>query len=422
MEMKVKKLTLVLFLISISTITYFIDGIFIKGSLPFNFAQTMNIICVFLIFLISFFGLLQRPIVINFLPLNIFIVLIIFISLIGFLFNSPIEVIPSFLRFFMYFLVALLTYNYILGNGLESFDRKLKQFTLILFFIAIFFGFYEVIFLNIRFMNGAFRFSGSFLGHPLANAMFLGITMILWLEYYVAPQRNIWGLIGLALLFYLFLNTHSRMPLAFLFLSFFAYYFLKEKRAVKFLKSLTLIAFIFIGLYLLITRTEISPRLKKLAVSENAFKDPSTNTRLLIIENSISGMTDAEKLFGIGIGGFNNFYAEITDKDGVAAHNNFLLFFVEGGIIGLLLFLLYQMALFFSLFRFIRKPPLIQGQRVNHRRLVYVSVFLFEICSFLLNNYYFFTSQTIVFLLLGLMMYLELNSFKKKNSNNINGS
>ncbi|MEE1975181.1 O-antigen ligase family protein [Maribacter cobaltidurans] len=251
--------------------------------------------------------------------------------------------------------------------------------------------------------------------------MFLVILIILWIEYFLVPKKNLFTFIGFLLLFYLFFNTHSRMPLAFLFLSFLAYYFFKEKRAFKFLKSLMMILLVFFGLYLLVAKTDVSPRLKKLVVSENAFKDPSSNTRFVIIENSVLEMTTFEKTIGIGLGGFNDFYFGISNKDGVAAHNNFLLFFAEGGIIGLFLFIVYQIVLFRTLFRFIRKPPIID-QKVNYQRMIFVSVFLLEICSFLLNNYYFFTSQTIVFILIGLLMYLEVYKIKPHNLKIANGS
>ncbi|MEX0312834.1 MAG: hypothetical protein AB3N18_01555, partial [Allomuricauda sp.] len=154
--MKVNKLTLVLFLVCISAISYFIEGTVVKGVFPFNFAQTINIFLVFLIFCITLFSLLQRPKIVDFIPINIFIVLILFLFSVGILFNSPIEIMPSFLRFSMYFMVALLAYNYVLYNGIRSFSKKMKAFTKALFFIAVFFGFYEVLFLDIRFMNGAY--------------------------------------------------------------------------------------------------------------------------------------------------------------------------------------------------------------------------------------------------------------------------
>ena len=407
--MKIKKLTLVLIIISLSSFTYFIDNAIVKDLFPFDFAQVVNIFYVFLLFSISLFGFLQVPKIIKFLPLNVFLILIIWITFISLFSNSPIEILPSFLRFYMYFLLALLSYNFLKVNGLVVFDKRMKTLTFVLFCIACAFGFFEAFFMDITFMNGAFRYSGSFLKHPLADSMFLAMVIILWFEYFVMPKRSFWNFLGLVLLFFLFINTHSRMPLVFLFFCFFMYYFLKEKRVIKFLRVVAGITIVLIGLYLLITRTEISPRLRTMVLSEKSFQDTSTNTRFVIIDNTISGMNTFEQVFGIGLGGFNNFYKEITGKSGVAAHNNFLLFFAEGGIIGLILFLFYQLVLIYTLFRFIRKTTVIESN-INHRRLIFISIFLFEFCSFLLNNYYFFTSQAIVFILMGLLIYLEINA------------
>lgn len=419
--MKLKKITLVLLLISFSSVTYFIDNVLVTGFFSFNFAQTLNIIYVLLLFLISLFGLLQKPRIVKYLPLNIFVILITWLFIVGLLFNSPMEILPSFMRFYFYFFLAILTYNFLKKEGLVGFNKKMKIFTLALFIIAIVFGFYEAFFMDIRFMNGAYRFSGSFLKHPLANSMFLVMTIILWLEFFVMPKKSLFNILGLLLLFYLFVNTHSRMPLVFLFFSFFMYYFLKEKKVMKFLKVIVGITIMLIGVYLIITKTEISPRLRTMVLSEKAFKDPSTNTRFIIIENTLSEMSPLEKVIGIGLGGFNDFYEDVSGKSGVAAHNNFLLFFAEGGILGLLLFLFYQLVLFVTLLRFIRKPSN-KDDGINYQRLVFVSIFLFEICSFLLNNYYFFTSQAIVFMLFGLMMYMELNILKKRNLKITNAS
>jgi hypothetical protein len=115
--MKIKKLTLVLLVITFSSVTYFVHNTLVTDIFPFDFAQTVNIFYVLLLFLISFIGLLQKPKFVKFLPLNIFLILITWLFIVGLFFNSPIEILPSFLRFFTYFLMALLTYNFIKKNG-----------------------------------------------------------------------------------------------------------------------------------------------------------------------------------------------------------------------------------------------------------------------------------------------------------------
>ncbi|MGC6728075.1 hypothetical protein ACP0GO_26650, partial [Escherichia coli] len=46
-------------------------------------------------------------------------------------------------------------------------------------------------------------------------------------------------------------------------------------------------------------------------------------------------------IYGIGLGGFNHFYYKISGEIGVAAHNDFFLFFVEGGVIALFFYCLF---------------------------------------------------------------------------------
>jgi len=403
--MKLKYIHIIVALILLSSSSYIISYS-LKYLIPFDLAKVMNVLLSMTIFVFSSFAVLRKGKITSFSPLNLYGLLVFWIFCIGVLSNTPLEVLPSFLRFGMYYFIALVSYQYVKNDGLNQFNKLLKKLTICLVIVAIIFGFYEVFFGSIRFMNGAYRLSGSFKLHPLANSMFLGIVLILWIEYFVIPKKkrilNILVLIALA---YLFLNTHSRMPLLFLIISYMTYSLLKLKKIIKVIKVSAGIVLLLVASYTILLNTEISPRLKKVFVSKNSLKDNSTKTRIEIAENTFNAMNFYERIVGIGMGGFNNFYRDAQGKDGVAAHNNFLLFYAEGGIIGLIIFLLYQLILFLTLFKFIRKKINYEG-KINYQRLVFVSIFLFEICSFLLNNYYFFTSQSIVFILMGLMMFL----------------
>ena len=406
--MKIKSLQILLFLILFSSCSYIISyGV--KGFLSFDLAKVMNLLLISGIFLVSFVQFVFNKKIVSFAPLNIYAVLTLWILFIAVFSNTPIEILPSFFRFSMYYLLALVSYQYVKNNKLAGFDKLIKKFTIGLVIIALVFGYFEVFFGKIKFMNGAYRLSGSFKLHPLADSMFLGIVLILWAEYFVVPQKKVINILILLALSYLFVNTHSRMPLLFLIVSYVGYSFLKLKKIVKAIQVLVTVLIVLIGSYTVIINTEVAPRLKIVFVSKNSLKDNSTKTRIEIAENTFRAMNTLEKVVGIGMGGFNKFYKDAKGKDGVAAHNNFLLFFAEGGIIGLLIFLFYQGILFITLFKFIRQKTK-QAGTVNYRRLIFVSVFLFEICSFLLNNYYFFTSQSIVFILMGLMMYLIKNN------------
>ncbi|WP_170854735.1 O-antigen ligase family protein [Cellulophaga fucicola] len=400
-------------LIILSSVSYIVNYS-LKDILSFDFAKVINVLLAMTIFLLSSFAVLKNGKITSFTPLNLYGLLVFWLLLVGVFSNTPLEILPSFFRFCMYYFLTLVAYQYLMNEGLNQFNKSVKRFTVCLVIVALVFGYYEVFFGSVRFMNGAYRLSGSFKLHPLADSMFLGIVIILWIEYFVVQKKmgflNFLVLVGLA---YLFLNTHSRMPLLFLIISYVTYTLLKLKKIIKIIKVSVGVIILLVSSYSIVVNTEISPRLKKVFVSKNSLRDNSTKTRIEIIENTYNAMSAYEKAVGIGLGGFNNFYRDAKGKDGVAAHNNFLLFFAEGGIIGLTIFLSYQAILFITLFKFIRKK-MNYGGSVNYQRLVFVSVFLFEICSFLLNNYYFFTSQSIVFILIGLMMFLMKNNHENK--------
>ncbi|WP_281988319.1 O-antigen ligase family protein [Aquimarina aggregata] len=403
--MKLKGLNIAMFLILISSCSYVFS--FYIGSLFFSFdtAKITNMLFAAGIFSITLITLLQKQKIISFTPLNVYAILLLELLIIGVFSNSIIEILPSLFRFGMYYFLAIVTYQFIVAKGLDYFTFTMKRFVFYLMIFSLVFGYAEVFFQDIEFLNGAYRLSGSFKGHPLGNSMFLAAVLILWIEYYFLPKKNLINIVILMALAYLFINTHSRMPLLFLIISYVSFSVLKLKKIIKAFKVFIGVVVVLVGAYFLVINTDLAPRLKTVFLSKKSLKDSSTKTRIEIAENTYYGMSSFEKIAGIGLGGFNGFYKETTGKDGVAAHNNFLLFYSEGGIIGLLIFLFYQVILFITLFRFIRKKIQNYGV-VNNQRLIFVSVFLFEICSFLLNNYYFFTSQSIVFILMGLMTYL----------------
>ncbi|NQX82435.1 MAG: O-antigen ligase family protein [Flavobacteriaceae bacterium] len=348
---------------------------------------------------------------INYTFLNLYIILIYGTFIISVLANSPIEYIPSILRFTMYLLACLVTYRYIEVNGLDYLIRILKSVIKFAVIITIIIGFSEVLFWDIRFMNGAYRLSGQFLGHPLAYAMFLIVLIVFTYELKIFDKNKIVRWVMLSMLIYLFMNTHSRAPIFGLCISYAIYVFIKDKNILKQFRNILIILIALSSVILVVINTDISPRIKKVFISKNSLKDNSTNTRFEIIDNTFEGMDIVDKTIGVGLGGFNRFYELHTHQLGVAAHNNYLLFFAEGGFVGLFIFILYQITLFYFLYVFVRKKERIY-KGINLNRLIFVVVFFFEFLAFLLNNYYFYNSQIFVFVIIGLMLYLNKNQNK----------
>jgi hypothetical protein len=395
-----------LLLVTIGALNYtslYLIGIDIRVSpLP----KIVNLTISSLVLLIGIMTLCLKRNVVNYAPLNLYIILILFLTFIGLIFNKPIEYIPSAIRFFSYYLAATLAYFFLKENSLATFIKLLKGFLILNVAIALIFGYLEVIIGDVQFINGAYRYSGTFKFHHLGNAMYLAMLLILWFELYVVAKKSVWAIIVFLLLFNLFLNTHSRLLMVVLFFSYCLFYILKTRSAVKFIKIGGGIFVVAISLYFLIINTEISPRLKTVFLSEKSLKDPSTMERIEITINTVKNMEFYEKVIGIGLGGFNKFYEAETGREDVAAHNNFLLFFAEGGLVGLFFFISYQAAVFWAIFNLIRYK-LEKIFHIDFQRLLFIALFVFEIGCFLLNNYYFYCSQLIIWLLFGTFIYLR---------------
>ena len=149
---------------------------------------------------------------------------------------------------------------------------------------------------------------------------------------------------------------------------------------------------------------DFQPRLKNmLFLSSNYGQvDSSSKTRFDIIDNSLAAIDEKDVVFGKGLGMFNSFYSEVGDKEGVAAHNNYLLFFIEGGIIALITYLLFEFIMLFNLFRAIKNNFRLKHE--SDKKLIFAAATVFigiEFLGFLLNNYYFYQSEIIIWLLLG---------------------
>ena len=133
------------------------------------------------------------------------------------------------------------------------------------------------------------------------------------------------------------------------------------------------------------------------------------------MENSLNNIKGVFQYIGIGIGGFQQFYYDITGRDAVAAHNNYLLFYIEGGYISLIAYILFQVTLGASI---------IKRLRISNSPIVGITFFFFmgiTVMSFLLNNYYFYCSETMVWSSIGayLGFLRRETNFKKYYEKNI---
>lgn len=367
-------------------------------------AQFINIAIVILAFLIAFSSLYKIKRFAN--SLSFILISICFGNMLisGLLQNSLFEIIPSITRYFLYIFTANLCYFLVKRHGLSSYKTIINPFLKKAILLTIFFVSLELVLTDVEYLNGAYRISGSFKRHQLGEAMFVYVILIF---YWFFNSNTILKYIISVLLLAIIISTQSRTLFGIIFIVGILYYILRIKSIFKLIIGFILLSIFLFGLYCLVMYTDLFLRIKEVFTSDRGIYDASTLERIEIMEYSLAHLTGFHKYIGIGVGGFQQFYAAITGREAVAAHNNYLLFYIEGGYISLITYLLFQLSMLFSLLKNIR--------RINNPILSIV-FFLFlgiTVCSFLLNNYYFYCSETLLWSSIG--AYLGYCSSHKLN-------
>ena len=375
-------------------------------------AQTINILVVFLCMGLALINLMSNRYFINSVPL-LFMCLCVgnmFIS--GLIQNSLLEIIPTAIRYCLYLFTANLCYFLVKNQGIASYYNVIKSFNRVGIVLTVSFVCLEVLLNDVDYLNGAYRVAGSFKKHQLGEAMFVFILLIYNIFLSKRDFKN--NIISLVLLIILF-STQSRALIGVIFCVGMLYYILKLKSLWKLVVGLAIISLILIGAYYVIIYTDILPRFKVMLLSDDGMYDSSTLERVEIMENSLNNIKGVFQYIGIGIGGFQQFYYDITGRDAVAAHNNYLLFYIEGGYISLIAYILFQVTLGASI---------IKRLRISNSPIVGITFFFFmgiTVMSFLLNNYYFYCSETMVWSSIGayLGFLRRETNFKKYYEKNI---
>lgn len=320
------------------------------------------------------------------------IVFILYTMAISLLLNSVVEWLPTLLRYLIYVMVFSLAYIYA-GNGVldNSFVEKVMLSCLL---IGAFSGLVELVTGSVRFVNGAYRVAGNFNHHHLGYALYMFVPLHFLahrlMQNFSAKIAAVW-VFG----FILFLLSHSRSLLVLLVISIaFSIFYWQKSYSLKTLIVIC-VGVLGVGLYNFVLYTDYLPRLKEMLVVDEV--DPSTLYRLFVIDESLSAMTILDYIFGIGLGGFNQFFYFATGISGTAAHNDYLLALVEGGVGGFLMYVLFQL----GVLRMFLKLKVEETQN-SHMIKSAFSLFLFlEVAGFLLNAHYFYQSEMLVCLLLG---------------------
>ena len=351
-------------------------------------------------------------------PLTLIISLILFMTLVSVILNSIDEWLPTFLRSMNCIMLFYLTYYFSRAGKLS--EKLAHCLILITLFIALCFGVNEILFGNVQFLNKAYRISGNFVNHPLGYALLLFVTLTYIFSFITFHNTQImiklFALIIFVVSFILFIETHSRILTVAFFVSIFGTYILIEQKKLKKILLVSECFVLLILLFYLALETNVLPRIQDLIITKGT--DPSTMIRVTIIKESIENFVGIYKLIGIGLGGFNHYFYDITGLLNVAAHNDYLLFFIEGGLIVGVMYLTFQI---WVLLVIKEKIKILKKENFSDNILFLgiTSMILFigiEIFGFLINHFYYYQSENLVWIIIGLFFGTYSIKFKNPSS------
>lgn len=307
--------------------------------------------------------------------------------------NEPIEYLPSFLRYSSYFLFFVVAYSLAKFGYLTL--ASLDVLVLLVLVTLFVFGMKQVANDDLVFMNSAYRLSSLYGANPAGLALSALAISIYCFTRMVSEGGliKIYWLLATLVAFYLMYATHSRQAIVTFMLVAFLVLFVKYGLWGKLVILAMAIQSFSLFIWLVFT-TDFFPRFT--LTFTQAGLDSSTGKRLEIIYTSISHLTISDWFLGIGLGGFNIYWAGITGELGVAAHNDYLLFFVEGGVFSFLMYVFFIVIAVMVLFT---------RSIGDFRYALSFSVFLaIPVMSFLNNPYYYPQTMGLVMLILGVVL------------------
>ena len=265
-------------------------------------------------------------------------------------------------------------------------------------------------------LNGAYRISSTFNGSPLGYSLFLSGTILMLLS---ADRLTLLYKIVLALSLLMMVSTYSRLTLVALAISIvFVLFFQKRFKIVFSLALLLSLLLVFVPFM----TEQVITRFSGLSLTETDFADiwaeaqtmayapywwrpDIDSSSLLRVKTLVIGLDfwRQSPLQGNGFGSFVPNYEAVTGRSNVAAHNDYLLYLVETGVIGLMMYLMLQISIVAGLLRKIKG-------RNKRTRLFTVSIIgaylAINILSFLSNSYYFYEIQLWIWLGVGMALAL----------------
>lgn len=342
--------------------------------------------------------------------LLLYLSLIIYMLFISIIRNTPSEYIPTFMRYILYFNIFCLTYKYTHKGifKLLILDNIVKN-TL---YVAVFFGILEIVTGNVQFLNNSYRLSGNFSNHSTGYSLLLYLITHYLFFRYTRNKLNQYLCLSVISLIFLLL-TQSRTLIILTFITYpLSFFLLNDKIQLKF--KILFITTLVVGLlsYVVINYFENNRLYTLYEILVLGKIDPSTLTRIEIITDTIAYMSPLDYILGQGLGGFNKYYYEISGELGVAAHNIYLQFMIEGGYSGIIGLTIFQFFVYKKFKIAYRKNPIYR----DYITLGFALFLGFEILGFLLNAHYFYQSHILFIIVLA---YVLATNDKMTNSKRI---
>lgn len=315
--------------------------------------------------------------------------------------------LPPFLRWTANVFMALAAYHLVLGGYLTT--QKFHKGILLALIIPLAGGVVQAAFGLAPLLNGAFRISSTIGRSPLGFALFLtGLGCLLLSR----RTLNIYTVFFLTLSFGMTIMTHSRLVIVAFVIS--IGWILLTQRRYSILITLGLFAISLLILFPTMT-LQLMGRFSAIQTIDYSVlrraADNATqymwsergldNSVLLRLQTHVIGWEafTQSPVYGNGLGSYVPIYEQATGRPNVAAHNDYLLYLVETGIIGLCAYLFLQLNLVWFLLWGFRKYD---TETRFFTRGVAGSYIAINVFSFLSNSYYFFEVQLWIWLGIGL--------------------
>jgi len=334
--------------------------------------------------------------------------------------------LPPLLRWTGNLLIAILGYQFALKGYLTP--RWFRAGLLVSLIAPLIMGVSEASLGLAPLLNNAYRVSSTFNESPLGYALFLSGVILLLLS--AEKITMLYGML-LVLSLLMVISTYARLTLVALGVGIVFVLFFQRRFKMVFLLGLLILPFFlftpsiteqiverFSGLSL--TGTDFLNIWREgqiMAYSQKWWRPDIDSSSLLRVKTLIIGLDfwKQSPIQGSGFGSFVPSYETATGQANVGAHNDYLLYLMETGIVGLILYIIIQIRIILGLLKKIKFLSEKTRLFVVSTAGAYLTV---NILSFLSNSYYFYEIQLWIWLGIGMsfaLTNLDLQSIPTHN-------